>query len=68
MSENTDRVMLKEKHSVNMLTRDRKKSEMAIDRSNRAGLEINSKSTNHNAGEIKELKLPKVQNRYNKAK
>ena len=37
-----------------MLTRDRKKSEMAIDRSNRANLEgsLNSKSTNHN-GEIK---------------
>lgn len=53
-----------------MLTRDRKKSEMAIDRSNRAGLEsnsINSKSSSNNAGD-KELKLPKVPNRYSKVK
>lgn len=52
-----------------MLNRDRKKSEMGIDRGNRLGIEsgINRSSTN-NAPDIKELKLPKVQNRYNKAK
>lgn len=54
-----------------MLSRDRKKSEVMIDRSSRAGLEansVNAKSNINNAPELKELKLPKVQNRYNKVR
>ena len=54
-----------------MLTRDRKKSEMGIDRVSRIGAELNhqnNRSSGNNAPELKELKLPKVQNRYNKVK
>lgn len=73
-AENSDRLLMKEKHSINMLSRDRKKSEMgAVDRTQKLlkGLEMhnlnsNNKNSNNNLVELKELKLPKVQNRYNK--
>lgn len=61
--ENSDRVMSKDKLNVHLANRDRKKSEMGYSRS---GLEING--LNCKLDEIKELKLPKVQNRYNRGK
>ncbi len=66
-------MLVKEKQSIGMLLeRDRKKSEVS---SSRVGLEINGLNYNNNGGTLKndqsssggqkELKLPKVQNRYN---
>ena len=63
--------MLKDKQSINMISRERKKSEMGVERErekNKIGLEINAlnyKNSANNVGELKELKLPRVQNRYN---
>ncbi len=65
-------MLVKEKQSIGMLLqRDRKKSEVS---SSRIGLEINGLNYNTGGGTIKnqqntsggqkELKLPKVQNRY----
>jgi hypothetical protein len=61
--ENSDRVMSKDKLNVHLVNRDRKKSEMGYSRS---GLEPTA--LNNKLDEIKELKLPKVQNRYNRTK
>jgi hypothetical protein len=71
--ENTERYMLaKEKQSFALLVeRERKKSEIT---SSRSGLEVNGLNYNNektlkneqaSSGGQKELKLPKVQNRYN---
>lgn len=54
-----------------MLNRERKKSEMSIGRPLRADYKSNSKNSVHNIVDLKELselKLPKVQNRYNRIK
>lgn len=65
--------MLREKCSINMLGRERKKSEAGMDKcekisSNEVNL-INSKSSNSYNSLIKDIKLPKVQQpRNNKEK
>jgi len=53
--------MSKDKLNVQLVTRDRKKSEASYSRGGL--LEVNG--LNSKLEEIKELKLPKVQNRYN---
>ena len=50
---------------VHLVNRDRKKSEMGYSRS---GLDPNPNPLTGKLDEIKELKLPKVQNRYNRTK
>jgi hypothetical protein len=59
--EHSDRIAAKEK--VNMMLRDRKKSEVG---SSRSGLSINGQ--NYRIDDSKELKLPRVQHRYQKAR
>ena len=62
--------MLKSKNSINMLSRDRKNSEMDIhrqDKSRRAAEKISQ--IKHGSSNINgDLKLPKVQSRYQKCK
>ena len=60
--ERSDRVSSKDK--VSIMIRDRKKSEVGT--SSRSGLEINA--LNCKLDDSKELKLPRVQHRYQKAK
>lgn len=59
--ENSDRVMSRDKLNVPIANRDRKKSEMGYSRSG-----LDSNNLNSKLEEIKQLKLPKVQNRYNR--
>ena len=53
--EHSDRVMLKQKQSVNIMERERKKSELGGEKE-RGGLEVNGL----NVKGVKELKLPTV--------
>jgi hypothetical protein len=59
--ENSDRVMSRDKLNIQIANRDRKKSEMGYSRSGLDPSPLYSKLE-----EIKELKLPKVQSRYNR--
>ena len=59
--ESSDRVMSRDKLNIQVANRDRKKSEMGY---SRAGLDSNN--LNSKLEEIKQLKLPKVQSRYNR--
>ena len=61
--------MLKNKNSINMVGRDRKQSEMDIHR-NEKSKRMGEKGSQrkHGSSNINELKLPKVQSRYQKCK
>ena len=59
--ENSDRVMSRDKLNIQIVNRERKKSEMGYSRSG-----LDSNNLNSKLEQIKQLKLPKVQSRYNR--
>ena len=61
ITEQSDRIMLKNKNSIHR-NRDRKKSEISLDKSGKIGLLEGKKNLQ------KEIKLPKVENKYQKCK